>query len=449
MRKRKQEKTERKKTETVQKASERIKQQALKKANEEIERKGGFLEWVFDTAVHPLPDMLSFPTLRRVYRKSSTVRLAIDSIARLISSIEWKIAGANSEAAYELLKRPNANPGGYQSFVSLLVRDLLTFDVAVIQKVYSKTGKLIEIWPRNPEQFQPKVDEFGLIIGYQQTYRGKLEEFSTDEIIWAVLHPRSDSVYGSPIIEGLTNEIASLLLSQAQIGKAFAGEELPPGLLHLGTIGEEAYERMMSSFRAPIGPLKLRAVDGVDKVNWVPFTRPFREMQMQELIQEIEKRILRGFGLAPAAFGFDARQVAIQQIAAQSFLIQPILNLIQELFNIHIIPELAPGGVFMFVKSIEQDLTDKASKLADLVRTGVVSRNEARHELGLAIKTGADELTVTLGNEVIPVRSLAKVNGKKTHPLLSESIGEIAKPSKFASENFIEIIEDESAAAEG
>ena len=91
-----------------------------------------------------------------------------------------------------------------------------------------------------------------------------------------------------PIIETIVNEISLILLATKSIAWAFMNDEIPTGLLHLGSIGAEALERAKQSFQETrgiaYGGTKLKVVDNVDQVEWIPFQRPFREMQLAQLL---------------------------------------------------------------------------------------------------------------------------------------------------------------------
>jgi HK97 family phage portal protein len=381
-------------------------------------RSGNYDEWSY--IVHPASmGSLSYKLLRHIYQISSAVRPAVDSIAREISTLPWKVihrdyqyhTPAETAKITDFLAHPNYDREGFSTVIHKYIVDMLVCGKGVIEKVRNPIGELKEIIARDSSLFAPKVNDYGFIINYIEYKRDTLTEIAKhrkENLIYKTFTPTSYSFGTCPIIETIINEVALLMLSVKAIAWAFTKDEIPPGVLHLGEIGEVALERAKASFEATKGILgqhSLRVVDNVDKVSWVPFTRPFREMQVAELMPMIERIVARNFGLSPVESSLTdvARGVAESSFASsQSKLTQPMMTTTAEMLNLEIVEELNDKAKFIYVRIPQESLDSRSKSYADLTDRGLITANEARLNLGFDPVKGGDLRTVRLGNEVAP-----------------------------------------------
>jgi hypothetical protein len=363
---------------------------------------------------------LSFKVLRNIYEVSSSVRPAVDSIARECSSQPWNVLfldkkyhkSTETKEVVAFFKNVNLDREDIGVVLAKFVNDLLVIGRGVIEKVRNPMGKVLELVARDATLFQPIYkDNYG-ITGYQEyernTYK-KLRVHKKEDIIFRYFTPVTYTAGSLPIIETIVNEVALLMLSVKSIAWAFTHDEIPPGILHLGQIGNEAIERAKASFeaaRGEFGKNKLRVVDNVDKVQWVQLSRPFREMQVAELIPVIERIVARNFGLAPVETGLSdvSHGTADASIkSSQSKLMMPLITLVTTALNQQVINEFNPELGFVFVGSPLVTVQAEAEPLIALWRAGLNSRNEIRLKLGDNAVPGGDLYTVLLGNEVVPL----------------------------------------------
>jgi hypothetical protein len=376
-------------------------------------------EW--NWTVHPSSlGRMSYKQLRYIYEVSSSVRPAVDSITREVSTLPWKVIHKDhkyhpsSEVAdiVTFLNKPNIDYEDLPCVLSKFINDLLIIGKGCIEKVRNPFGDLMELVARDASLFAPKYNERGFLEGYV--------EFERDTLIELRLHPKENIIYkyftptsytcGSvPIIETVINEVALIMLSVKAIAWAFTRDEIPPGILHLGEIGMEALERAKASFEASKGipaQNRLRVVDNVDKVDWVQFTRPFREMQVAELMPMIERIVARNFGLSPVESSLSdvARGVAEMSFASsQSKLIYPMMQIISNIVNNEIVPEFNENALFIWSRVPQEAFRDRVNGWSKLVESGLASDNEARVNLGLDPVQGGDSRSVKLGNERVPL----------------------------------------------
>ncbi len=371
-------------------------------------------------AVHPAElGRLNFHLLRHIYQTSSAVRPAVDGITRQVANTEWNVIHkdlqyhppSQSQMIHEFFENPNTDNEDLSVVLSKYVNDLLIIGKGAIEKVRNINGKIVELVTMDASTIRPRMDKFGNIISYDLLKRHTntvVGSFKKDDVIFRHFTPNSYTLGTIPIIETIVNEVALLMLSVKAIGWAFTKDEIPPGMLHLGEIGVEALARAQASFEAArglSGNNKMRVVDNVDKVEWVEFTRPFREMQVAELMPIIERIVARNFGLSSVESSLSdvaARSADISVKTSHSRLIIPMSRMIAFDMN-SVVKEFDIKQKFKWVRGPDEQFENKSKGLVVLWRAGQITTNELRSDIGKPSVKGGDQRTVLLGNQVIPI----------------------------------------------
>ena len=370
--------------------------------------------------IHPSQiGRINFHLLRHLYANSSAVRPAVDGITRQVSHLPWDIFHKDmkfhppQETAVirEFFQFPNSDNEDLNTVFSKYVHDLLVIGKGFIEKVRNMNGKIVELVARDASVIRPQIDRFGNTIGYEELRRHSntvIKTHDKKDFIYRAFTPNSYHLGTIPIIETIINEVALLMLSVKAIGWAFTRGEVPPGVLHLGDIGQEALVRAQASFEASAGlhgENKIRVVDNVDSVNWVQFTKPFREMQVAELMPIIERIVARNFGLSSVESSLSdvaARSADVSIKQSNSRLIIPLATLLTFDMNT-VVREFDPSQKFKFISGPQENFKEKTVGLIALWRSGIFTTNEVRTELGRPPMMGGDQRTVLLGNDVVPI----------------------------------------------
>jgi hypothetical protein len=365
--------------------------------------------------------LLSFDTLRELYRRSSHIRPAIDLIVKEISHLPIKIEGEGEDLVRDFIERPNISKETWPTLIQKFLTDLLVLDQAVIEKVRSLNGKIVEIYSRDATTFKPVLDHTRSYITYfkQQLTDGKGKIVSTvshdvDDIIWTVQFPRTYSTYGTPIIETIVNEVSTLMFTSQSIARGFVDDEIPNGVLWLDQIGKRAYERAKAQFQASrgeAGKKQLKVIDNVGQAGWIPFSRPFREMQLAELTIIIADIVNKNFGVSAVDLG-NAKGVTRSTSDAlskntRSKLFRPLVNLLTIKLNHELVKEIAPDAKLTFVLEPVVD----ASTAKELSDAGIITKNEARAVLNFDKVEGGDALAVRVGNQYIVLDASGQPTG--------------------------------------
>jgi len=261
---------------------------------------------------------LTYSELRTVYLQSSSVRPCVDAIVRVVSSLPWivmpKKGGDPTHAVSvrNFLLDPNSNKESLRNILAKVIVDLLVIDAGVIEKVKSGNGDLLEIYARDGATFTPIHDKHGILEKYiQRVSQHDNIDFKLDEIIYFQLYPRTWNFYGTPIIETIRREVASLIYSINSIGDAFTKDEIPPGILSMEGLGDVAKERLETKLSEEKGLSKkgLHIIRNVKNAKWIDLKRPFQEMQLAELSTMIDLIVRRAFGIVDANMTLSAKHI--------------------------------------------------------------------------------------------------------------------------------------------
>ncbi len=323
--------------------------------------------------------VLSYAELREVYLQSSSVRPCVDTLARYISSLPWSVLPKRGSdiveaiAVMDFLKDPNSNKESLRTLLEKVLIDILVLDAGIIEKVYSRSGRILELYARDGATFTPEYEEHGVLLGYRQNVASEeIVEFTANEIVHLQLFPRTWDFYGTPIIESITSECATLMFSMASIAEAFTQDEIPPGFLSLKGIGEIAYRKLLADITSEkgVGKKRLRVLRNVD-ATWIDLKRSFTEMQLEELNAKIEAIVRRNFGFRNAEMDIDPRMIIA------------IVQTLNHYINNEIVNELNPNVYFKLMPLVIDEKAAKANEadarsIERLFKSDIIDREEAR-----------------------------------------------------------------------
>lgn len=357
--------------------------------------------------------------LRLLYHRSPQIRLCIDGIVGEISSrtpkliplvdnISKDILTKLEIFSYKFFGKVNRKKDSIRVLISKIVRDLLVHDRFFIEKVRDRNGRLVELYARDPLYIVIDKNEHGVINNFRQIKDTYEIKFNVKDIIYAPLHACSYDDYGIPIIEGIVDEVASLLLATRTIANYIFDDSVPPGLLVLGEIGEVAYERLKQEFKDPNKRNQIKVIRNIkpENINWLRLDRSISsESKIDYLLDRLEKIILKSFQI-PTDRELGSRGSAeIAYKVSQSKLIDPIIKIIEEKFTKEIFEEEFGLPVkFKLFKMADLDSTEfyENSRAVNLmVNNGILTVNEAREILGFMPISGGSRRLAKLGNEII------------------------------------------------
>ena len=363
-------------------------------------------------------------TLRDIYKKNSSVRWCVDTVATEVSSLPIAIVPNYSEANIKprtlrhivelahFFADPNVNEESFLELIKKVLVDILVIDRGVIEKVFALGGNLLELWARDGATFHPVIDQHGVLQGYIQ--KTKLEQgkiaFTRSEVVYMRHGPTTTSMYGTPIIESIINEIGAVMFATDWIANSFTEDEIPPGLLVLVEIGQEAYNRAKADFQEKKGIKakgEMRVIDNVKEVKWVDFKQSNTEMQLATLVERMDRIIYRNFGIEYELGQGDVTGLQLTEKLQKIKLMKPLARLIAWKINNEIMPEFGYDDVmFQFVVRDTVNEMSRAQASKNYVLTGMRSLNEERSKDGYPPTKGGDRKFILVGKRIIFVDAL-------------------------------------------
>lgn len=390
------------------------------------------------------------------YQRVPDVRACVDAITRRVATWNWLVAPTASpdsenysellkasEEAVSFLKAPNRDGETWQELWTKIITDLLVFDAGVVENVYGgqwtndglydADGNIEELVALRGSTIYPIVDMYGRVEGYKQSYTGidvanssyqqeatdegalKKALFTPEQIVYMRVFANTQSPLGSPVIESIVNEVITMLRSSEHTMLAMDADEIPPGILVLTGIAGQAASAAMADLQNMRGKdHKVRVITTPDPkgtgASWVELRHKAKDVDFVNVINEVKRTIWRVFGVLPIEMGASEdlpRSVGqVQLDVSTSHLINPILELIEAKINARILPlvikdkEVLEQVSFSFdreskLSTIEQK--EKSAALNTLVMQGLMTRNEARQDIGLPPVINGDVMTITTG----------------------------------------------------
>lgn len=340
-------------------------------------------------------------------RKVSIIRSIIEGIARTVGSLKWSIVSENPgkpapefhiKNTKEFFLNPNSNQESFSKLVSKWTKDLLKWDTGICEKVFNGYGDLVEIFARRGAEFEPITDKHGIILGYIQKPEvepSESVEFSSDEIIYMTLSESTSNPSGDSLLNSIAGEIKIHIYAQNYILSGFTKNEIPPGALLLeseaGSIAKVETDRMQDQHKRrrneQTQDFEINIIPNV-KGKWEQFTRPPKDLQMIELLNNNIDMIMMAFGISPIDLGRmdDANRAGsvVQKAITNSRLIRPISKTIGDYVNTEIIIPHSYKDVRMnFGESDELDTRMQLEKIKSLYPMKLFTVDEARGMIGM------------------------------------------------------------------
>jgi Phage portal protein len=394
------------------------------------ERKRGVPN-VFSTvsgAAQPRQGFLSTEIMRAIYLRSELVRMCVDTLIETVLGASWTVRPVDSEAAKRMRKKDPEKyldqqrrikwlkdffmaPNSYEdldSFHRRLLRDLLIFDAGayeVIAAEYPEGGRLpIELGVVAGDTIELETDAHGIITTYWQSYNvSKRVEYEFDELAYLQLNVCSWQPYGLSAIETAWMSISSDLNATNWNTQFFTAPTIPPGLLAVLGVSRAEFQRIMAQMRntAQDNPFNLFAFQAARDPNgnaqkvfdFVPLNQVTnREMQFQELLELVTRRICAAFKVTPSQIGITegmgggiGNGIAEQQADLfQNKGIAPLLKKLERSHTYNVIHNICGWNDLEFKFELTNTPAEQAeySRSLQEVQSGIKTVNEHRAQFG-------------------------------------------------------------------
>jgi len=315
-------------------------------------------------------------------------------------------------------------------------------DWNLIEKVRNGNKKLIELEPLDAglynivakkvngkltnrvDYYMPNDRYMGMDTSGDNPDSQKRRIYPRDAIS-KMMYPRTGTLYGTPIIQSIIEEIGTIVFSTIHARKSFTDGEIPEGVLNLGKMSKADQERVEGKLIEGKGQSwKLKMLYGTSICEWVEFKRSHRDQELSEIRQHIERIIYRAFGFNTLDMGDEVSKGGAkeQRNTSRTRLIQPTLDLYKTSFDYIIHSDFnAPDLEFRWALEKVEDLESIGRAHDRFIRAGVETVNEARNSIGKDPLPGGDVPFIVVGNQAIPLTMIEETAKKnleaKTKPI--------------------------------
>lgn len=317
--------------------------------------------------------------------------------------------------ALKLLERPNPFLDGF-TFWATIMMFLDVAGNAYVEKVRSRSGKVVELWLLRPDRVRVIPDSDKFISGYSYTIGDHtFPPIPPEDIIhFKTRHPLDD-YYGLSPIHVLANRIDLDVWSRQFMQSFFRNAGVPAGLLNIKrSVTDQEREMIKNRWRmqygGPEGWGNVLVMDEME-AEYTAMGQPLKDLINTSLDQSIESRICTVYqvplSLLPTIIGSGsssyANRVSDRQLFWDSVLAPQYRYLAVTLSN-GLQVDFDDLERFEFdlsgVRALQEDEDKKHARWREDWKAGLVGRKEARKELGLPAEP--DEPDTYL----IPIRSI-------------------------------------------
>lgn len=347
---------------------------------------------------------VSFATLRKFSEQHEISRACINARKRHLTTLEWAIVAQEEEDTTDYasqkaeLKNLFQTIGGktnpYRMFLSKLTEDLMVLDAVSIYKQPTLGGDLFKLIPVDSATIRVAVDTSGDITGYRQIIDGReVATFDIDEMVYAMMNPRTNSPYGLAPLESLLMVVSSSLKAGMSNLAYLTEGNTPEGLFMLPEDWtpsmirefEENWNAVMAGDEAAMSRIKFTPPG-----NFVP-TRKHEDMQWEQFNMWLMKVTCSLFDVQPVEIGFEPQGglggkgfSEGQNTTTQRKSIIPLANFFQEIFTQIIHEDLGMTSLcFKFMGLDPSDKKNDAEVAKIQIESGQRTINETRKEQGL------------------------------------------------------------------
>lgn len=367
-----------------------------------------------------------FAVLRRFSVTHEISRAAINYRKRQLSGLDWDIVTEDDDqttidqtvqAELKTFFKGIGGPGiKYRKFLNKLVEDLLVLDAVAIEKQPTLGGALYNLNIIDSSTIRLRVDEAGGTplapeIAYIQVIRGqKTAEWTTNEMVYDMMNPRSNSPYGLAPLESLMVVVSSSLkaglynlgyLTEGNIPEGFFGvpKEWTPQMIK---DFQENWDAVMAGDEAATSKLKF-----TPEGSYQPAKKP-NDMAWESFSDWLMKVTCALFDVDPKEIGFHPNKGGLGGSAAavqgaetsDAKGLVPLAQFVEEIFTEIIQNELGhPDLKFHFKGLVGKDEKLEAEVNEIKIRSGQRTINEIRTDDGLDPDPSpqADQLMISSG----------------------------------------------------
>ena len=329
-----------------------------------------------------------------------------DKVAKYVFDF---LMGTGAKSAWERKK--------FADWLKATIRDVLVIGAGTTELVYDDEGHLSEFWAIDAatielnwsERYIPTTRygrDLDQPVRYVQVVDGQIEtEYAEDELAYIEQNPLTDITnggYAMSNMEMAADWVAAEVLALQYNSNYFDHGSVPPGILAIiGNGSEEAMQELNvmweTDVKGVVGQHKPVALaiepspgQGASSIQWLQMKSSNRDMEMGDFLDKLTTKISAVFLCDPVEIGQRSASNSGGMSASENTEAKidlsrdkgllPLLDLIENVINTHLMPKLAPGYVFRLTGINAEDETAKVKYLNE--QKGITYR-EWRMAMGL------------------------------------------------------------------
>ena len=354
---------------------------------------------------------ITFATLRGLADGYDLLRLLIETRKDQIARLGWLIkprdvAGADEKnpsikAVTAFLKRPDGFHS-WDDWLRLVLEDLFVIDAPALYMQRDRAGNLLAMLPLDGATIKPVIDDWGRTpqpykesgalvypVAYQQIIKGyPAVDYSVRDLIYRPRNLRVNRAYGFGPVEQLVTTVNIALRKQLFTLEYYTSGNIPDSLIGVPDTWTPdqiaSYQKYWDAYIE--GDLGRRR-----KAKFVPggMSKTFIQTKEPELKSDFDEWLARiccfAFSISPQAFvkQMNRASAETQKDLSEEEGLAPILKWIKSLMDDVIEREFcAPELEFAWGQDRLIDPMQQETMLSGYVKSGILTLNEARRELG-------------------------------------------------------------------
>lgn len=382
------------------------------------------------TPGQPIWGKRDYATLAREgYNANAYVYACINQVASAVGSIQWvlyadrrKKREIEQHELLDLLARPNPYMSG-----SKLVENTIGFlkisGQGYIEANTDKNGKPLELFCLRPDRMKPLAGNGQVpVVGYRYTVGGVYHDFTPEQILHLKEFNPTDDFEGLAPLEVAGRSVDSINEAKKHNVAMFQNGARPTGALSAQTwLTDQQYEKLKNEIKenyqgaANAGrPLLLEGA-----MTWHEMGLSQKDMDWLQGQLLSAREICIVYGVPPQMLGLpDSQTYSNYQEARRAFYMEtvlPTMRWLRDELNNWLVPKFDKRLYLDFdldaIDALQDDRNIKAKRNCDLVDRGIISRNEARMDMGW------DKATVAGMDDYLIPATLSPISASDTSDL--------------------------------
>lgn len=388
---------------------------------------------------------ISFELLRDYANTCDVLRLLIETRKDQVARVKWHIgerdeAGSGARNSSKIkpiqafFKRPDLRHS-WSDWLRMILEDMFVVDAPAIFVRRLASGELHSLVPIDGATIKPVIDDWGSVplayvdangqriipTAYQQVLKGypavdyaaalQPGVRTARDLIYRPRNLRDTTPYGFSPVEQVFNTVGLLLRRQLFLLNYFTEGNQPSAVAGLPT---DWSPDQIISYQLAHDDLFSGNLENRRKTKFMPeaAAKTYRQLQEPELTGAFDEYLIRivcfAFSISPAAFTkmMNRSTAESSKDASEEEGLKPILEWVKSLVDDIIECEFdAPELELVWEQETPVNEAERQVILSGFVGAGIMSRNEAREQLGLDADSDptADSLMVTTSAGAVPL----------------------------------------------